>query len=77
MTCTRPDFVVQAMGQQSGDVLTPERHEIVEGLKLTAVAVVCAVVCATVVIGAGGALLPRLQDPPTASAEPVLIRASN
>ncbi len=49
-------------------------HEITDGIRLGAIAVVSAVVTAMFVIGAGRALLPQ---PETQAAEPpVLVRAS-
>lgn len=55
--------------------VTPEGREFVETLKLAAVAVACAVLTATVVIGAGEALLRRFQAPE--SAPSLLISAAN
>jgi hypothetical protein len=55
--------------------VTPEGREFVQTLKLAAVAVVCAVLTATVVIGAGEALLRRSQT--AESAPSLLIPATN
>ncbi len=46
----------------SGDRLRPDHQEFADGLRLAAIAVLSAVVTATLVIGAGRALLPE-PDP--------------
>ena len=52
--------------------MRPDHQEFVEGLRLATIAVIAAVVSATVVIGAGRALLPRPD--PSAEAQVQLIR---
>jgi len=54
----------------------PDHQEFTEGLKLTAVAVVSALLTATVVIGAGRAALHPLQAQPVQAATAALIPAS-
>lgn len=49
-------------------------HEFTDGVRLGAIAVVSAVVTATLVIGAGRALLPQAEA--RASEPPALVRAS-
>ena len=51
--------------------MRPDHQELVEGLKLTAVAVVSALLTATLVIGAGRSLLR--QPDGAASAQPVAL----
>ena len=45
-----------------GERLRPDHQEFADGLRLATIAVIAAIVSATVVIGAGRALLPR-PDP--------------
>lgn len=47
--------------------VTPEQREFAEGLKLVVIAVVCAAVSATLVIGVGQVLLRPQVDPVLAS----------
>jgi hypothetical protein len=57
-----------------GNRVRPDHQELVEGLKMTAVAVVSALLTATLVIGAGRGLL---SQPDAAQAQPAaLIRVS-
>lgn len=56
----------------SGERLRPDHQEFADGLRLATIAVLAAVVSATVVIGAGRALLPRPD--PVAEAQAQLIR---
>ena len=56
----------------SGERLRPDHQEFVEGLRLAAIAVIAAVVSATVVIGAGRAFLPKPD--PVAVAQAQLIQ---
>ncbi|MBU1385452.1 MAG: hypothetical protein KKG14_13535 [Alphaproteobacteria bacterium] len=60
-------------GFDSGDSVRPD-HEIVDGIRLGAIAVVSAVVTAMLVIGAGRSLLP--QPDVSAGAPPALVQAS-
>ncbi|HYC97650.1 hypothetical protein [Brevundimonas sp.] len=57
----------------SGECVRPD-HEITDGIRLGAIAVVSAVVTAMLVIGAGRTLLP--QPEAQAKDRPVLIQAS-
>jgi hypothetical protein len=58
--------------------LRPDQQEFADGAKLAAIAVVSAVLTATVVIGAGRALLPRATataaTPQTLALEPIVLR---
>lgn len=54
-----------------GNDLRPEPQEFAEGFRLAAIAAISAAVTATLVIGAGRALLP---DAHAASARPELVR---
>jgi hypothetical protein len=56
----------------TGERLRPDHQEFVDGLRLATIAVIAAAVSATVVIGAGRALLPRPD--PVAEAQTQLIR---
>lgn len=58
----------------SGEKHVRPDHEFTDGVRLGAIAVVSAVVTATLVIGAGRALLP--QPEARANDQPALIRAS-
>jgi len=55
--------------------VTPEGREFTQTLKLAAVAVVCAVLTATLVIGAGEALLRQSRS--AGSTPPLLTQAAN
>ncbi|WP_426025711.1 hypothetical protein [Brevundimonas sp. TSRC1-1] len=55
--------------------MTPEGREFTQTLKLAAVAVVCAVLTATLVIGAGEALLRQSRS--AGSTPPLLTQAAN
>jgi len=52
--------------------LRPDHQEFADGVKLAAIAAVSAVLTATVVIGAGRALLPRAEMPGTGTERPGL-----
>ena len=56
----------------SGERLRPDHQEFADGLRLATIAVIAAVLSATVVIGAGRALLPRPD--PVAEAQAQLVR---
>ena len=56
-----------------GNRLRPDHQEFVDGVKLAAIAAVAAVLTATIVIGAGGMLLPRAG---AVADEPALVRVS-
>lgn len=55
-----------------GDSVTPEGRDLANSLKLATVAVVSAVVTATLVIGAGQALMRR-SPPSSATPSPALV----
>ena len=54
--------------------MAPEDQELAQGLQLAAIAVVCAVLAAVLVIGVGEALLRRFQ--PTAFVTPLLVQTA-
>ncbi len=56
-----------------GNLLRPDHQEFADGVKLAAIAAVAAVLTATIVIGAGGMLLPRAETVPD---QPELVRVS-
>ena len=53
--------------------MRPDHQEFAEGVKLAAIAAVAAVLTATIVIGAGGMLLPRAE---ALADQPELVRVS-
>ena len=62
-----------ALRTSRGNRLRPDHQEFADGVKLAAIAAVAAVLTATIVIGAGGMLLPRagaVED------QPELVRVS-
>jgi len=59
----------------TGKRLRPDHQEFADGLRLATIAVIAAVLSATVVIGAGRVLLPRPD--PIAEAQAQLVRTAS
>ena len=58
MTCGAARPVLERSLALRGNQLRPDHQEFTDGVKLAAIAAICAVLTATVVIGAGRVLLP-------------------
>ncbi len=72
--CVDSPTMVVRRGWRRECPVAPEDQELAQGLKLAAIAVVCAVLAAVLVIGVGEALLRRFQ--PTAFVTPLLVQTA-